>query len=425
MTDYKEKHTGAGLLLPEVEPIPDSWEAMYFKNTHFLAWMTKVMSGLTKAISGGIAGNNITNVKIDYHLEDGTKEIISFPDVALDFTGDRKVYYADINTETILSLDLPMFDNFVPDEGQFPIVHAIRYEDEIAVPIDKATWIGPRAHRIEVLKADIDHVIGSASQVASAGATMNWDGTKFVDRDNATITIQDYEKIEVVGSDVQTSHIEIDNVTGVEIKSVKGAKFQLGTNNGETNNPPFRIIWGSDTEDCKIDLLMDKTFYDLSRGIYRNLTQDQRRIFANQGKRNWVKINGEWCYKPSEVGNVLQNLSSFENPYLLKFGTLYAYKRAADNSYDSLALFADLAIKDGGLRDGVLMSSRFTEVATPDHLSLNPMLNRFLTDLSTLDSDLHSRSEPSTTGFVLNATFLTGSSKVVFPDGLGSIKGRY
>jgi len=172
----------------------------------------------------------------------------------------------------------------------------------------------------------------------------------------------------------------------------------------------------------KIDLLMDKTFYDLSRGIYRNLTQDQRRIFANQGKRNWVKINGEWCYKPSEVGNVLQNLSSFENPYLLKFGTLYAYKRAADNSYDSLALFADLAIKDGGLRDGVLMSSRFTEVATPDHLSLNPMLNRFLTDLSTLDSDLHSRSEPSTTGFVLNATFLTGSSKVVFPDGLGSIK---
>lgn len=137
-----EKLSSPAFILPE--PEHNAWEGLHYGNKHLLAWILAALGSAGRVVSGRINAGQIENLAVLFCLSDGTSEIVSFPTTPISVGATRKIYYADYTTQTILSVDIPGFDNFTPDEMQFPIVHAVRYQDTPLTTADKLEWIAPR-----------------------------------------------------------------------------------------------------------------------------------------------------------------------------------------------------------------------------------------------------------------------------------------
>lgn len=279
-----------------------------------------------------------------------------------------------------------------------------------------------------------EHILGSASQVASDFATMTWDQAqqRFEDKSGAAVPLSHYERIAVIGMDTLTDNIVLDNLTGLEMFHIGNTpgqtgdnpKFQLGDAGG---GEPFKIKLGPNTKDCKLDLLTDKPF----RELLRTLAIDQKRYIANQGLNNHIRVNGQDIYNPSHTGEIVQFDALPHNPYLIRMDAA-DNPWAADVSVNNLAWFRDLNIFLDGLRwDGAAFQetqSRFTNPATTsDWLFQVNRVHRFLTDLSDRDvpppledTRIHERDSPTVPSLSLVADFAIGSDVVTFVDFGGS-----
>lgn len=277
-----------------------------------------------------------------------------------------------------------------------------------------------------------EHILGSASQVASDFATMTWDQAqqRFENKAGAEVIVSNYQRVAVMGMDTLTDNIVIDNITGLEIFHIGNTpgqtgdnpKFQLGDSGGGV---PYKIKLGPNTKDCKLDLLTDKPFRELSH----TLTLNQKRYVANQGLNNYIKVNGVEIYNPSQTGEIIQLDALPANPYLLRMDGRKLHW-SADASNVSLAWFRDLNIfLDGLIFNGTALQetqSRFSNPASIDlWLFQVNQVYRFLTDLGESilpfppDTRIHERTSP-TSDLNLIANFSLNSDIVTFVDFLGS-----
>lgn len=142
MSEQTEKLSSPLGVLPE--PEHNAFETIFYKNHHVLGWVLSALGSATRVISGTINASQIQGLKVLFNLSDGTREVISFPNTDISVGENRKIYYADYVTETILSVELPGFEDFIPDENEFPIVHAVRYQDTAVTTADRLEWIAPR-----------------------------------------------------------------------------------------------------------------------------------------------------------------------------------------------------------------------------------------------------------------------------------------
>lgn len=276
-----------------------------------------------------------------------------------------------------------------------------------------------------------EHILGSAVQVGSDFATMTWDQNdqRFEDKSGAAVPLSHYERIAVIGMDMLTDNIKLDNLTGLEIFHIGNTpgqtgdnpKFQLGNKGG---GEPFKIKLGPNTKDCKLDLLTDKPFEELELS---NLTQIQKQYIANQGRGNLIKVNGEELYNPSQAGQIVKFDTIPVNPYFLRMNGV-DWPWSAHVNVNNRAWFRDLNVRLNGLRwNGstfVETQSRFTSPVT---IFAEPWLfevrqaNRFFTDLSDDDTRIHERADPIGIGIVIIGNFINTSNIVTFA-GIGNIK---
>lgn len=267
----------------------------------------------------------------------------------------------------------------------------------------------------------VEHILGNAAQLAAEFATITWSNfnARFEDKAGSPVVLGDYERVMVIGMDTLTANLEIDNITGLEIKHVGATpgqsgdnpKFQLGDVGG---GEPYKIKLGTNTKDCKLDLLTDKPFDELELS---NLSLAQKRFIANQGRGNAIKVNGERIYNPSESGQIVKYDTAPRNPYLLRMdGADFPW--SANAAVNNLAWFRDLNIAlDGQRWDGsqfVETQGRFTPIAVVNYLFRLNTVNRFFTDISTLDTRIHERGDPTGVTVFDTAGVSNGSNVVTF-----------
>jgi hypothetical protein len=275
-----------------------------------------------------------------------------------------------------------------------------------------------------------EHVLGPAAQLAAKRCTITWDQAqqRFEDKDGLEVVLADYDRVAVIGMDTLTDNIVIDNVTGLEMfhigntpsQSGSDPKFKLGdAGSGE----PYKILLGPDAVDCKLDLMTDKPFRELSVA----LTDVQKQYIANQGKGNHIKVNGVEIYNPSVAGEIITLDTPPVNPYLLRLnGGTWAW--SANAAVNGLAWFRDLNIALDGIRsDGTTWNesnSRFTTAAiigASAYLFQLNKANRFMSDMSALDSRVHDRTDPNGISHAATAAFVNTSNVVTF-SAIGNIK---
>lgn len=267
-----------------------------------------------------------------------------------------------------------------------------------------------------------EYILGSASQLSAEFANITWDQTqqRFEDKDGSEVVLDDWDRIAIIGMDTLTADMVIDNVENLTMfhigntpgQSGDNPKFQLGD---AGSGVPYKIKFGPNTANCKLNLLTDKSFSELSL----SLTQSQRQYIANQGRGNYITVNREDIYHGSNAGNIVKRDTLPLNPYLLRVnGSLWPM--SSDVAVNGQAWFRDLNLALGGFftDSGGLVEfpSRFTTSATlaaTQYLFALNKANRFFTDISTLDARLHSRTDPTGAAFTVTAAF-NGTNVVTF-----------
>lgn len=270
-----------------------------------------------------------------------------------------------------------------------------------------------------------EHLLGSSAQLTADYATMTWDESnqRFENKAGAEVVVDHYERVAVMGMDtLLVDNLVIDNITGLEMFHIGNTpgqtgdnpKFQLGD---AGSGAPYKIKLGPNTKDCKLDLLTDKPFNELSR----TLNLDEKRYIANQGRGNYIRVNGVEIYNPSTCGEIITLDATPTNPYLVRMDG-QAKHWMADASNVNLAWFRDLNVALGGLAsNGTNMletQNRFTFESIIENF---PWLfqvnsaNRFFTDLSTEDARLHRRKSPTPNLGDTLAEFTLGDDVVNFP----------
>lgn len=283
--------------------------------------------------------------------------------------------------------------------------------------------------------AGYEYILGSAAQLAADFATITWDQSqqRFEDRDGSEVALDDYDRIAVIGMDTLTDNIIIDNVVGLEIfhigntpgQSGDDPKFKMGDQGGGI---PWNIWLGSNTKDCKLDLQTDIDFRSILNLTYGSATQaSNARYIANQGLNNYIKVNGVEIYNPSRSGEIIKFDSLPANPYLIRMnGQILAWM--TNGAAASEAWFRDLNIALSGYRwdgsDFLETQSRFTLPATiaaaPYVFQVNTA-NRFFTDISSLDTRIHQRTDSNGVSVAETGNFVNTSNIVTFTS-LGNVK---
>jgi len=281
-------------------------------------------------------------------------------------------------------------------------------------------------------EAQFDAILGNAAQLAIDAAQITWDNSaaRFENKAGEEVTLGDYARIAVIGMDTLTGNMEIDSVTGLEMSYLGGTQQQTGDNpklqlGDAGSGEPYKILLGPDAVDCKLDILTDKPFDELELS---NLTQTQKQYVANQGRGNYIKVNGEEIYNPSAAGEIIKRDTAAVNPYLLRMnGAQWAWSTHA--SVDGLAWFRDLNRKlDGQRWDGssafVETQSRFTTpalIASTPHFFMLGKARRFFTDISAYDTRIHERTDPTGVSEAQTGNFVNTSNVVTFSV-LGNVK---
>jgi hypothetical protein len=275
-------------------------------------------------------------------------------------------------------------------------------------------------------ESQFDVILGNAAQLAIDAAQITWSNSnaRFENKAGTEVVLGDYSRVAVIGMDTLTANMVIDNVIGLQMFHLGGTQQQSGDNpkfqlGDAGSGVPYKILLGSSTENCKLDLMTDKPFIELPFSF----TQTQKQYVANQGKNNHILVNGEEIYNPSEAGHIVTLDTIPVNPYLLRMnGALWPWQSNA--AVDGLAWFRDLNIRLDGIRyNGTSYdesNSRFTLPAaigsTPYFFQLNSA-NRFFTDISVLDSLVHQRTDPTGVSVADTGAFVNGSNVVTFTSG--------
>lgn len=292
----------------------------------------------------------------------------------------------------------------------------------------------PGAH-FDKLLADAygyEHLLGSASHVASDIATITWNQTaqRFENKAGAQVVLESWDRVAVMGMDTLTAdmviggtveHIHIFHIGNGFGQSGEDPKFKLGDAGGGV---PYKIRVGLNTKNCKLDLLTDKPFAQLD---YLGISRTNQRYIMNQGVGNHIKINGVEIYNPAKAGQIVKFDTKPANPYLIRMnGGQWPWKSGA--GVNSQAWFRDLNIALGGQRwNGsafIETQSRFTLpsliTASPQYFQVNTA-KRFMTDISSSDTRVHQRADPTGVSISATASF-NGTNTVTFTSGIGNIK---
>lgn len=278
----------------------------------------------------------------------------------------------------------------------------------------------------------VEHILGSSDQLSAEFATITWNQAlqRFEDFQGWEVVLDDWDRVAVIGMNTLTDDLVIDDVENLALfhigntpgQSGDNPKFQLGD---AGSGVPYKIFFGSNTSGCKVDILTDKPFDELELS---NLTQAQKQYIANQGKGNHISVNGETIYGPSEAGTIVKFDTVPANPYLLRMnGANWPW--ATNAAVDGLAWFRDLNIKLNGQRwTGSAFAETQSRFTLPATISASPYLfqlntaKRFMTDVSSLDTRVHSRTDPTGVSVAATGSFVSASNVVTFAAGIGNIK---
>ncbi len=294
----------------------------------------------------------------------------------------------------------------------------------------------PGAHMDQLIfeSAGYEYILGSAAQVGADVATITWDQAqqRFEDKAGSLVTLDDYDRVAVVGMDTLTADIVIDNVVGLKMwhigntpgQSGDNPKFDLGDSGGGV---PYKIVLGSGTSGCKLDLQTTTDFRSLvnfTQSSASALEPYKARYIANQGVRNQITVNDNQIFNPCRAGEIVKLDTHATNPYYLRLnGQVFPFANGAGVAGQTW--FRDLNIALDGYRwNGsafVESSSRFTSVSSP-YLSQANTANRFFTDISALDARVNIRSDPNGVSIAATAAFVSGTNIVTFSGGAGNIK---
>lgn len=283
----------------------------------------------------------------------------------------------------------------------------------------------------------VEHVLGSAAQVAADYAMITWNqaAQRFEDKAGGEVVLQDYDRVAVIGMDTLTDDLFIDDVIGLEIfhvgntpgQSGDNPKFKLGDKGG---GEPYKIWLGSNTKDCKLDLMTDVDFRSLLNFTYSSTSTDtlKARFIANQGINNYIRVNGKEIYNPSRAGEIILVDTLPDNPYLIAMnGQVLPW--AVDGIIAAEAWFRDLNVYLGGYRsNGTSFDETQGRFTLPALIAAAPYLfqvntaNRFMTNISAVDARVHSRTDSNGVSIAATGTFASASNVVTFGAGIGNIK---
>jgi len=277
------------------------------------------------------------------------------------------------------------------------------------------------------LAKDVPEAInwGTSAQVSSGAAEFYTDAAGApLDKDAAAYAIPEDSKVEVVYDSTLAGNLKIEPPSSVRmfVSMAQGVELDFGdAGSGE----PYKLIIGGNVKSgSEFKIRGTQEFIDLPFA----LTDDQKRFIANQAEGVRVQYNKDVIYDPANVGNIVTKDSWPANPYLIRMNGQqlnYRVHQTIPATNNTLAWQRDLNKYLNGYRDGSEVASRFT---LPAIIAANPHLfqvntpNGMLRDISTVDPDIHARTDSNGVSIAATVDFVNSSSTVTIQTTVGNIK---
>jgi len=231
-----------------------------------------------------------------------------------------------------------------------------------------------------------DHMLGTSAQLTANDCTIAWDGTKFVDKNSAEVTIEDGQRIEVVGTSL-SADIEF-TASRLHIFMKGGSEFNL---NG------YKIIISGDKCRCEID-----TDEDYDNGLEDETVEDQR-VIKNRGFKNRIWLNNRLIFS-GDVPTFFFTPIEQKDPYILYENGDWNNGIPDSGSNDGENCFCDMWKYLGGdqtLQIGPCWNP-LSATSQWKYITTAADGGRFIRPVSlgdgTVDPDPHTRTHPSTLG---------------------------
>ncbi len=265
---------------------------------------------------------------------------------------------------------------------------------------------------------------GTSAQTSSGAADFYTDATGApLDKDAAAFTIPEDSKVEMVYDSTFAANLKLEPPSSVRvfISMAQGVELDLGdAGSGE----PYKFIIGGNVKaGSELKIRGTQEFIDLPFA----LTGDQKRFIANQAVGVKIQYNEDVIYRPDKVGDLVTKMSYPSNPYLVRAnGQQLSYRvhQTVPSTNDTLAWFRDLNKYENGYRDGSEVASRHTLpaviTASPHVFQVNTP-NGMMRDISTVDPDIHARTDANGVSIAATVDF-DGSSTVLFQSSVGNAK---
>lgn len=265
---------------------------------------------------------------------------------------------------------------------------------------------------------------GTSAQVTAGAAEFytNAAGAP-LDKDAAAYAIPEDSKIELVYDATLAGNLKLEPPSSVRVFVSMAQGNELDFGDAGSGEPYKLIIGGNVKSGSEFKIRGTQEFVDIPFA----LTDDQKRFIANQAVGVRVQYNEDLIYDPAHVGDVLTKDSFPSNPYLIRMnGQQLNWKlHASPATNNTLAWFRDLNKKENGYRDGNEVASRHT---LPAIISASPhafqvgTLNGMLRDISTVDPDIHERTDANGVSISQDVSVSSGSSTITFDGSVGNVK---
>lgn len=266
---------------------------------------------------------------------------------------------------------------------------------------------------------------GTSAQATSGAADFYTDATGApLDKDAAAYTIPEDSKVEMVYDSTFAANLKLEPPSSVRVFVSMAQGVELDFGDAGSGEPYKFIIGGNVKKGSTFGIRGTQEFIDIPFA----LTDDQKRFIANQAVGVRVKYNEDVIYDPAHVGDIVTKDSFPNNPYLVRMnGQQLNWKlHATPATNNTLAWFRGLNKFLHGYRDGSEVASRFTLPAvisgSPHAFQVN-LANSMLRDISTVDPDIHDRTDANNPGATPDYTVdFDGSSTVTFQGSIGNAK---
>jgi len=243
-----------------------------------------------------------------------------------------------------------------------------------------------------------DEVLGTSSQLTAGDCTIAWDGTKFIDKDSAEVTIEDGKRIEIVGTSL-SADIEF-SANRLHIFMKGGSEFNL---NG------YKIIISGDKCRCEID-----TDEDYNNGLEDETIEDQR-VIKNRGFKNRIWLNNRLIFSGDAPTFFFTPIEQ-KDPYIIYENGDWNNGIPDSGSNDGENCFCDMWKYLGGdqtLQIGPCWNP-LSATSQWKYITTAADGGRFIRPVSlgdgTVDPDPHTRTHPGTLGTVTTISTYTSSA---------------